>query len=97
MTQTHAAKSPKTNGLAEGLNDAVDRVSHRAEDLRDRAELAALEGKEKLQHAAGEAQAHAELAGEQFVNTIKERPLLALAGAAGIGLLLGMALSKRES
>ncbi|WP_425099442.1 DUF883 family protein [Tropicibacter sp. S64] len=77
-SQTAADLRERAEKAGHDLRDRADRASH---DLRERAEFEYELGKERLGKAGSEAE-----------RLVKDNPALAIAGAVGVGVLLGLAL-----
>lgn len=79
----------KAKHVAETAKDSVydvrERATSAAHDARDRAEYEFERGKEQIGAARDEAE-----------RAVKSNPGLAVAGALGVGVLIGMALTSRR-
>ena len=92
--------APTSNGpdsaIGAKASDWADAAREQAETLRETVGEAAKEGREALQSAAHGIEAKAKKAQDSALETVRRNPGLAVAGAVGFGVLLGMALSRRS-
>ncbi|WP_415922107.1 DUF883 family protein [Tateyamaria sp. SN6-1] len=74
----------------------ADTARQQAETLRDTVGSAAKDGREVLHSAAHDLEAKAKHAQDTALSTVRRNPGLAVAGAVGFGVLLGLALGRRN-
>ncbi|MFW2544626.1 hypothetical protein ACN2XU_18475 [Primorskyibacter sp. 2E107] len=70
---------------SETAHDLRERADQTAHDLRDRAEFEYELGKERLGNVSSEAE-----------RMVRRNPVLAIAGAVGVGVLVGLAMGNRR-
>jgi ElaB/YqjD/DUF883 family membrane-anchored ribosome-binding protein len=98
------AGQPTTVDVADAANDTAARISADAQkaiaDAAKRIEAVVQQGLEQLR---AQSRVYADVAGEQFDEAarvaseqIRARPLAAVGGALGIGVLIGMLLASRR-
>ncbi|MGP6087405.1 hypothetical protein [Antarctobacter jejuensis] len=76
------------------LRDAEERVSAMASDAKERLEETYDDARARLDEGIAAGRAEAERLTGHSVKFVRDNPGLAVAGAVGAGLLLGLALSK---
>ncbi|WP_299629306.1 hypothetical protein [uncultured Tateyamaria sp.] len=101
QTQTHSETSTK-NGLDKTLDNAQAKMSDLADKARSEADVlqetikdVAWNSAQQVQDTAERVQEHAQTAGKQAADAVRRNPGLAVAGALGIGVLLGLAVARR--
>jgi ElaB/YqjD/DUF883 family membrane-anchored ribosome-binding protein len=85
--------------LREGKAQAetlADAAREQVETLRDTVGRVAQDGSEALASTAKEVGAQAKGAQDAATDAVRRNPGLAIAGAVGVGVLLGLALSRRS-
>ena len=90
-TQASAATggSNGTSDRAEAVKGAIDQARETVADLSGTAQERASDALARSREVAGTAQSELE-------ETIRKHPLLAVAGAVGVGVLLGLAMRGRS-
>lgn len=83
--QTHAPKARASDKIKEAVSQAQDNVQDAAQTVRDTAVEAVGRGSEHAQTIQGE-----------FDCAVRRNPTLAVLGAFGVGMFLGLALTKRN-
>ncbi|WP_299658363.1 hypothetical protein [uncultured Tateyamaria sp.] len=104
MSNTQTPTSdPAKNGFDSTLSRAQETASDLADKAREQTELmhetvktAANEGARQVQDTAHMLQEQASAASVQAADAVRRNPGLAIAGAVGVGVLLGLAMSRRS-
>ncbi|HWW65957.1 MAG TPA: hypothetical protein VNZ43_14470 [Sphingomonadaceae bacterium] len=85
--------------MTTATTDSAAKIRAAADQAREKAEQAYASAREKAGQAYGNAREGAKMAGQRTAASIEDNPLVALLGAAAVGILAGALLpaSERES
>jgi len=95
-TSTVPTSNGSDSSIGATASEWADAAREQAETLRETVGVAAKEGRDVLQSAAHDLETKAKHAHNTALSTVRRNPGLAVAGAVGFGVLLGMALSRRS-
>ncbi|CUH75623.1 hypothetical protein [Tropicibacter naphthalenivorans] len=94
MTYHDMEQTPRSNG--HDTSGVADKARKAAEGFTARATETAENAKAKAYDAAGKGQEQLTLARSEFERGVQKNPGLAVLGAVGVGVLLGLALRGRR-
>jgi len=99
----HAPADAASNGfdatadrLKSAAMDVAEETRHQAKTLRDTVGAAAHDTASHMQDAGAQLKTQVQAAGDTATDAVRRNPGLAVAGAVGVGVLLGLALSRRS-
>ncbi|WP_299374280.1 hypothetical protein [uncultured Tateyamaria sp.] len=76
--------------------DLADKARNEAEVIQETVKEVAWDSAARVQQTAERVQDHAQSAGAQAADAVRRNPGLAVAGALGLGVLVGLAMARKS-